>query len=80
MALVPEGTNGKAAAGAIPDTGNSDYQTAKVEMSTLGVGESDVKLVMDNALVLINPNPKPSRERVLFRQPTGPNPLYHRDD
>ena len=20
------------------------------------------------------------RERVLYRQPTGPNPLYHRDD
>jgi hypothetical protein len=22
----------------------------------------------------------PPRERLLYRQPTGPNPLYHRDD
>jgi len=22
----------------------------------------------------------PARERLLYRQPTGPNPLYHRDD
>ena len=63
MARVPEGTNGKADAGAISaisDMGNSDHQTAKVAGSTLGGVESDVKPVMDNALVPLNPHPKPS--------------------
>jgi len=63
MALVPEGSNGKAAAGAISamaDMGNSDQLTAKIAGSTLGGVESDVKPVMDNALVPLNPHPKPS--------------------
>ena len=65
MALVPEGSNGKAAAGAISamaDMGNSDQLTAKIAGSTLGGVESDVKPVMDNALVPLNParSPQPS--------------------